>query len=276
VANKRDFNPSILKSLEELLPKPMNNYGNFIVVEDESIYPLKGSVPSIAPMVFALVPPDIPSTKPPSNIENWVKDSKADQDKRRTQFEIDEVKSNAEESLKNLRSSRDNIDKITKKMSEVPPLVLLINPSTFSHDMSKLIIDGSFTRSGYVREHWGENLDTVSCDGTIGGFYGIQMQGGNLKHQVMITRSHKKASLSFQNLMSLIMIYENNGRVYSDLYDRRRVVLVGSVMMFWDGNVYIGNFNNFTVSDREENPYNTPYSFEFAVSSIIDAYGRGN
>ena len=272
------FNQGILLNLEWIVPRPHKNYGNYIVIEDEKIYPVKGNKLPPVPMMFLPVPPNVPDEKPPNSRTVWAATDWrwAEAETQTGKDIIDRAAEAAEAHLENLKAARTKVDDFYRYMLNVPPLVLLINPSSFSHDMTKLILDGTFTRNGYVREHWGENLDTVSCDGKIGAFYGIAIQNGALKHEISVTRSYRKSSMSYQNLMSLVMLYENNGRVYADMESDHRITMVGSIMMFWDGNMYLGNFNNFKVSDKEEAPFSLSYSFEFTVSKIMDIYGVRN
>jgi len=269
---KQIFDPSILNSLEKITAQQQNGYGNSIVIEHEDINPVGGSKVPPAPMMFLPIPPNAPTEQPPSSSTVWVKNFDAyNSAKEGNQTDIvNRIEAQAQVHLDNLMESRKQVDKACRDMLNVPPLILLISPSSLSHGMTKLIMDGTFTRSGYVREHWGENLDTISCDGKIGAFYGVSTIGGYKRHPISISRSYRKSSLSYQNLMSLVMLYENNGKVFADFQDRRRITMVGSIMMFWDGVTYVGNFNSFSISDKEEAPFNLSYSFEFTVSKIID------
>lgn len=277
----KDFSTKLVEQISGLFPTSYADYGNYVVVEEDNIYSLQGNKSHPAPLFFALAPPDIPSEKVPSNVDRWVQSDKVTKDLSNRAPGYDKVVSNAreraEEQLKNLQARRDLIDNYNKKMKDIPPLVMLINPNSFSNSMTKLIIDGSYTRSGYVIEHYGENLDTISCDGRIGGFYGITLDqspnnSGAFQHVPAISRSFRRASIPYQNLMSLVMIYRTNGRTFID-NDPRRINSVGHIMMFWDGFVYHGNFNSFSISEKEDDPFSLSYSFEFAVSSIDDIYG---
>jgi hypothetical protein len=136
--------------------------------------------------------------------------------------------------------------------------------------MSHIIADGGFTRSEHQTEHWGENLDVISCDGRSGAFYTMPKNGGT----AMVSRSGRSSSLSYQNLFALIMIYSNNGCVYSDLNDKKRITMVGHVAMFWDGVLYQGSFNSFTVSEHAEKPFSIDYSFEYVVTMRTDTFGK--
>jgi hypothetical protein len=174
--------------------------------------------------------------------------------------------------LEALRNDQNILIENYKKISGITPLVMLINPSSFDIGMSKLIIDGTFTREGYINEHWGEQLDTITCSGKIGAYHTYFKY--NNETILGVNRSFKLGSLTYQNLIALLMIYKHNGCVRTDLINPQRISTVGSVLMYYDGYTYEGNFNSFSFKESADNPFNMEYDFEFAVSLTHDEWTR--
>ena len=94
-----------------------------------------------------------------------------------------------------------------------PTLTLLVNPSTFSIQFTKKVTP-SFTRLGYVVEHWGEELDVISVEGRIGAYYVFPEAG------LHVSRVHRKRAPSFRNLYSTIC-YENfnEHKIHADVIE---------------------------------------------------------
>jgi hypothetical protein len=255
--------------------------GAAVVLFDTNVMPLAGNKPAISPMTFTLIPPNEPADAvPPSNKTTsgfYMSEERSKTVRENYWNKSDPLKTlyflsqraagqgtNSNLQLDNLRSDQDLVTNACATMRDTPPLVLLINPASFNNDNSKIIADSAYTRNGNRIEHWGDNLLSITCEGVIGAYYTVT------PNFFGVSRSLKAISLSYQNLMALTLMYLNNGYIFVDPVDGRRISKVGSVMMSYDGNAYIGHFNNFTTSDKAEAPYNLSYSFEFTPTSTYD------
>ena len=94
-------------------------------------------------------------------------------------------------------------------------------------------------------------------------------------------------SLSYENLLSLYLIYRNNGALwipdYSDARDAQTVkpnhmATVGSVYLYYDNVLYIGSFDSFQLSEDDTAPFTLSYSFDFTVRAtfLLDRVGNEN
>lgn len=160
-----------------------------------------------------------------------------------------------------------------QQMAATPPLKLLVNPESFKVSSQKIISDGNWGRNGagVGIEHWGDAQDTISVSGRVAGFYAIPTDnpanGG-------LSRSARNFSESYQNLLSLFLIYRNNGGIWlEDFADAKgaqtvkpnNLALVGSVYIYYDSTIYIGSFDSFEISESDAAPFTLSYSFNFTV-----------
>lgn len=143
----------------------------------------------------------------------------------------------------------------------VPALQLLINPNTFSRRYEHQV-DYAKGRRRPIVSMWHEKPVVISGKGTTAAQYAIRQSG-----EGGLTSSNRINSLAYENLISLASIYRNNGLTFtSGLGDSSNsgVPLISmSVYIYYDGTVYIGSFDSFSISDSAEKPFNLEYSFDF-------------
>jgi hypothetical protein len=154
-------------------------------------------------------------------------------------------------------------------MRNTPPLRMLVNPESFKVSSEKLISDGNWTRTGPVIQHWGDNPDKIDGSGKIAGFYAIDAT--RTDGSPGITRIARSYSKSFQNFMSLWLLYRNNGGLWlqEDLSPgaskQNYLSVVGSIYIYYDGVMYIGSFDSFSITESDTAPHSLEYSFQFTV-----------
>jgi len=169
--------------------------------------------------------------------------------------------------------------KAVEALRNAPPLRLLVNPSSFKISSEKVISDGNWTRNGPIVEHWGESQDKIDASGKLAGFFSIdavnpapdaQGEGPGL------TRGARQYSASYQNFMSLYLLYRSNANVYTtgalpdskDAY-LNRLSMVGSMYIYYDDTMYIGSFDNFNITESDATPYSLEYNFQFTVRATF-------
>ena len=154
------------------------------------------------------------------------------------------------------------------EMMNTPPLVLLINPSTFVVNYEKIQQYTQRTRNGYVFQSWGENQPSISFTGMIGAFV-----AGSLGQKVAggVQFASKRDSASYQNLMNLLTLFRNNGSIYDNLSGVSAPYFVGSVAIEYDQMVYVGNFNSFSWSyEAEKQNGGIQFDIDFTVTQMFD------
>lgn len=157
------------------------------------------------------------------------------------------------------------------RMRNTPPLRMLVNPTSFSVKGAKIVQDGNWGRNGHIIEHWGEEQDTISCNGKVGAFYAQVVDGEGPG----LTRTARNFSQSWLNFQSLYQFYKNNGGLYLTDYvapgdeKPKQLHMLGSIYLYYDHILYIGSFNTFTINEEESSPFTVEYSFEFNVRAAF-------
>jgi hypothetical protein len=155
-------------------------------------------------------------------------------------------------------------------MRNTPPLKMRVNPASFTVKGEKIVSDGNWSRNGPVIEHWGDAQDKISGSGKVAGFYSMYRNDARMPG---LTRTAKFFSESFQNFLSLFLIYRNNGGLY--LQDkqgdaiRQNLSVVGTVYIYYDNTLYLGSFDSFNMTEDATAPHNLEYSFEFTVRAAF-------
>ena len=147
-------------------------------------------------------------------------------------------------------------------MHSIPPLIMLVNPSDFKRNYENLVDFSTKVRAGNVVHTWLERPMKISCSGVSAAQYAVYADGsGGLSNYDRIQ------TISYMNLMSLAMIYKNNGMIFGDsgLTDEGVMILPGSVFIYYDDMLYLGSFDDFSITDNAEKPYNLEYSFNFTT-----------
>lgn len=134
----------------------------------------------------------------------------------------------------------------------LPPLYFHINPQNFDIAYSKKI-NRYQTFNAYVEEYWGEELDTVTCSGSTGGF---------ISKDLGLDGINKAKTSSFFKFQDILDVYRNNGNIYND---QGRVLKKGKVVMFFDPGTYFGYFESFSYTETINNPFRFNFNFTFKV-----------
>jgi hypothetical protein len=173
-----------------------------------------------------------------------------------------------------LYSQMNGIKAQLEAMRNIPQLLLLVNPQEFRRSHENMVDFGTKTRVGNVVHTWLEQPIKISASGQTASQFAVyaDMTGG-------LTNYNRVHSLSYRNLMSLMMLYKNNGMLYDfpsgtdsgtggqfgSVAGDGSIILTGSVFIYYDDHVYIGSFDNFSITDDASKPHNLAYSFAFTV-----------
>jgi hypothetical protein len=158
------------------------------------------------------------------------------------------------------------IPALSAERQAVPePLFLFVNPKSWSRSMNK-VQTNHYVRNGITTERWGEELEQITASGMIGGYYTLETG---------LTRTYRRQTPSYRNLMMLLQIFKNNGCVYDNTYQgaapssNKRVIDVGAIEILYDKEIFRGTFDTFSIKEAADKPYTLEYSFVFHVESSI-------
>lgn len=134
----------------------------------------------------------------------------------------------------------------------LPPLYMHINPNNMKQSFQKKI-NRYQTFAAQVEEHYGDELDTISCSASTGGFI---LEDFGL---TTMDRSMTKPYFKFQDVLD---VYRNNGAIYDKL---GQIIKKGVVVMFFDPGTYYGYFESFNFAEDATTPYRFTFEFTFKV-----------
>lgn len=147
--------------------------------------------------------------------------------------------------------------------------MLLVNPVNMTHGKTSSV-QASYTRKGWVTQMWGPNQDLLTSTGKTAAF----MDSGT-----GLTNLGRTRSASYVNFLAFLFSYRNNGYQMLDptaLGERltRVINLVHGVEIDYDGQIFTGHFNNFTIDEGADRPYLFDYNFEFVCTTLSDDFNE--
>jgi len=145
---------------------------------------------------------------------------------------------------------------------------LLVNPANMNRGKTSTIGAG-YSRDGFVTQMWGPNQDLITATGSTAGF---MIEG------IGLTAVGRRRSFAFLNFISLMATYRNNGYIYNDptlLQGLTRVIdRMTGIEMSYDGQLYMGHFNNFTLDENADRPFAINFNLEFVTSMLSSNYNE--
>lgn len=154
-------------------------------------------------------------------------------------------------------------------------LILLVNPDSMNYGRTNSM-QAAYTRNGYIIQPWGPNQDMLSATGKTAAFM-TTSEG--------LAQVTSRSSLAFHNLLGLTAVYRNNGYQFEDItkpntgigtnqnnFIGRQISIVRGIELSWDGDIYNGHFNTFTLDNDAASPFQMSYNFEFICSTLSTNY----
>ena len=182
--------------------------------------------------------------------------------------------------------------KAIENMRNTPPLKMLVNPNSFKISSEKLVAEGGWSRNGPIVEHWGDQLDKIEASGKLAAFLAVDANNPDVDADYSspgLTRVARNYTKSFQNFLSLYLLYKNNGYLFTSGLDQpgpsntffSRLSLIGSIYIYYDSALYIGSFDSFNITETDDKPYSLEYNYQFTVRATFlldrpDEFNYGN
>jgi len=146
---------------------------------------------------------------------------------------------------------------IHSKLALLPTaLVMHVNPANINMSHQKKV-ERIQTRGGFVEQHWGDELDDISADGSTGAFINIRTG---------LSAVMRRRTIAWDRFRDLYDLYRNNGSLH-DPYGN--IVLQGNIMLMWDRGTYLGYFKQFDFEETDDTPFAFKLSWNFKVQHTI-------
>ncbi len=176
-------------------------------------------------------------------------------------------------------NDRDNIiDYVVqhRALATLPPIVFLINPTSFDTSYTSIQAFQEQTRYGFVFQRWGEELPTISISCSIGAFVAERINGAELKQQLAdgkkpseirapngLTHLARKDSAGYRHLMSIFSVYRNSVSIADRIGGSRATSAIGRQAIHYDGQTWEGRIESMSYT-YEEGRQNGGISFELS------------
>ena len=183
-------------------------------------------------------------------------------------------------------------DGVTSLLPDDVKMTLHANPKNISFSYEKKH-EISSTLSGWVEYYWGDNPTTISLEASSGAFIrpytGLSAVTGPVvvPNERASSRSVKpqgatdeptqygtsiggtrRETITYDKYLDLLALFHNNGSIYDQT---GRVIVQGKIKMIFDGGVWFGWFQSFSVTDDA----NTPYSFNVSLAMQVEREYHG-
>ena len=181
-------------------------------------------------------------------------------------------------------------DGVTSLLPDDVKMTLHANPKNISFYYEKKH-EISPTLSGWVEYDWGDNPTTISLEASSGAFIrpytGLSAVTGpvtippNSQTSNNLTDSPikettigtsiggtRRDTITYDKYLDLLALFHNNGSIYDQT---GRVIVQGKIKMIFDGGVWFGWFQSFSVTDDA----NTPYSFNVSLAMQVEREYHG-
>lgn len=138
----------------------------------------------------------------------------------------------------------------------LPDLTMKINPKNLDAQYTQLI-NRKRTLGGFIEEHWGEQLDSLSASGQTSQFYG----------PTGLTNEGRRDTDGFKSFEKFVAIYRNNGTLYDE--KTGKIISQGFVVMNYDDAIYNGYFESFNIQESDQKQFELEYDFTFKVTKEV-------
>ncbi len=137
-----------------------------------------------------------------------------------------------------------------KRMSEIPPLLLLINPTSMQVQYKKIGQFQERNRYGYIYQSWGEELPKLTFTFKIGAYVAGH---ASLTQQAVsgVQRASRNDSASFQQLQALLMLFKSGAYLQDMVQNSRAFPMIGNLAIEYDQKTYVGHMDTFSFGEEE-------------------------
>ena len=151
----------------------------------------------------------------------------------------------------------------TSLLPEGSKLVLHVNPSSMKIQHQKRI-ERIQTRGGFVEQHWGDGVESINFDMATGGFMRLYAGLSNITGTGQ--GGGRRETIAYDKYLDMLALFQNNGSIYDS---RGNIVLQGQIKVTFDGGVFHGWFDTFSVAETADGPYQFKLSAAMTIQREI-------
>jgi len=141
-------------------------------------------------------------------------------------------------------------------------LVLHVNPRSMAMSYAK-VIERIQTKGGYVEQHWGDGARSISFDMATGGFKRLYSGLSNVTGGGLDTGGTRRETIAYDKFLDFLALFHNNGAIYDT---SGQIAFQGIIKVTFDGGIYFGWFDNFSVNEDAQTPFMFQLSAQFTIS----------
>lgn len=153
-------------------------------------------------------------------------------------------------------------------------LALHSNPDSVDEKMtkSKSLVQ---TYGGFVEFMWPDDLDSVSCSGSTGGFIspklGYTAAASNSDNASGVVDG-RRGTMAYERFQDFLDIFHMNGMVFDST---GKPAIRGRIVMMYDRGIFSGHFSSFDVEESADKPFTFNLSWEFKIEDSVYRFGPG-
>jgi len=159
---------------------------------------------------------------------------------------------------KPVRFRPKNIDTLARIVLGNEQIPFFVNPSSISYSFRQKTTRRK-SRAGWIEEHWGEELDTLTVEAVSGGFKSDSYGYGGILN--VRTTAEGDEVPAFTRLEQIIQAYRDNGLTITNSFPSD----FNPVQFHFDKYIYYGFFESLNLDDTVERPFMMSFSFTFKV-----------
>jgi hypothetical protein len=146
-------------------------------------------------------------------------------------------------------------------------MVLHVNPSTMQFQYQR-VVERIPTKGGFVEQHWGEAPVAINFDLATGGFMRLYTGLSNITGPTSAggydAGGTRRDTIAYDKYLDMLALFHNNGAVYDS---SGTVVFTGCIRIIFDGSMFDGWFNNFSMTETADKPYQFALTTSFTVKT---------
>ena len=164
-------------------------------------------------------------------------------------------------------------DGFTSLLPDNLRMVLYANPKDLNFSYTKKV-DRSQTMGGFVEYYWGDEPITITLNIPTGGFIrvgtglsavtgSVNVKGDTYGLNIGGTR---RDTIQYDKMLDLLALFHNNGSIYDSRGD---IILQGRIKMSFDGGIWFGWFQSFSIEETADQPFMFNLSAVFQVEREV-------